>query len=102
MFSSHQELRSALHSNATFSHLAEKLDILGVSEVVLKALTAKTFGEGSLVHPKGRSQIKETADLFETLIGAYYLESGFDCLNKWVAEMYKPLICAARKAFDTR
>lgn len=95
-----QDLRAALHSNATFSHLAEKLDVFAVSGIVLNALTAKTFGEGSLAHRKIRAEVKRTADLFETVIGAYYLESGFESLNEWVADLYAPLIAAARTAFD--
>ncbi|RPD82447.1 hypothetical protein L226DRAFT_528611 [Lentinus tigrinus ALCF2SS1-7] len=38
-------LRAVLHSNATFSSLAEKLDIMAVSNRVLQALTKRTFGE---------------------------------------------------------
>ncbi|TCD69903.1 hypothetical protein EIP91_005727 [Steccherinum ochraceum] len=93
-------LRSALHSNATFSKLAEKLDILAVSSVVLNALTQRTFGEGSKVHPKQRPQVKATADLFETVIGAYYLECGFESLCNWVTELYEPLITAGKKVFQ--
>ncbi|KAH8099409.1 ribonuclease III domain-containing protein [Cristinia sonorae] len=94
-------LRAALHSNATFSKLAEKLDVLAVSSTVLRALTAKTFGEGSAAPSKLRPQVKRTADLFETVIAAYYMESGFEPLNDWVADLYAPLIAAARKTYLT-
>ncbi|THH34057.1 hypothetical protein EUX98_g163 [Antrodiella citrinella] len=93
-------LRSALHSNATFSKLAEKLDVFAVSKVVLNALTAQTFGEGSLVRPKPRLAIKKTADLFEAVIGAYYMERGFEALYEWVNEIYAPLIVIAKKSFS--
>ncbi|KAI0695141.1 ribonuclease III domain-containing protein [Cytidiella melzeri] len=93
------ETRAALHSNATFSRLAEKLDILGVSRNVLDALTRRTFGEGSSAPLKTRSEIKATGDLFETVIGAYYLEHGFERLCEWVAELYAPLITTAQKAY---
>lgn len=94
-----QVLRAALHSNATFAKLAEKLDVLAVSSVVLNALTAKTFGEGSSACPKERFEVKRTADLFETVIGSYYLECGFERLYDWVQDLYYPLIEAARKHY---
>ena len=81
--------------------MAEKLDVFAVSSVVLKALTARTFGEGSFAGPKERPQVKRTADLFETVIGAYYLESGFESLSEWVGDIYAPLIAAARKCYNT-
>ncbi|KZT06008.1 ribonuclease III [Laetiporus sulphureus 93-53] len=94
------ELRAALHSNATFSHIAEKLDILAVSSTVLHALTDRDFGEGAAASTsKSKPKIKATADLFETVIGAYYLEKGFEALCAWVQEIYEPLIKVARKAF---
>ncbi|KAH9950427.1 hypothetical protein B0H21DRAFT_723340 [Amylocystis lapponica] len=86
------QVRNALHSNATFSYLAEKLDILAVSGTVLRALTIRTFGEV-------RPQVKATADLFETVIGAYYLEVGFEPLCDWVREIYTPLIKVAENSF---
>ncbi|OSD03177.1 ribonuclease III [Trametes coccinea BRFM310] len=92
-------VRAALHSNMTFAMLAEKLDIMAVSSTVLKALTRKTFGEGTAAPHKSRPQIKATADLFETVIGAYYLDHGFDALCKWVEEIYRPLIRATVDAF---
>ncbi|KAI0348540.1 ribonuclease III [Trametopsis cervina] len=93
------DVRAALHSNATFSRLAEKLDILAVSRKVLDALTRRTFGEGSSAPSKSRGQIKATADLFETVIGAYYMEQGFERLCQWVAELYAPLISVGKRAF---
>ncbi|KAI0328482.1 ribonuclease III [Cubamyces sp. BRFM 1775] len=92
-------VRAALHSNKTFAMLAEKLDIMAVSSTVLKALTRKTFGEGAAAPVKSRPQIKATADLFETVIGAYYLDHGFEPLYEWVKEIYEPLINAAVYTF---
>ena len=94
-----QAARAVLHSNATFSRLAEKFDILAVSRVVLDALTVRTFGEGSSAPEKSRQQIKATGDLFETVIGAYYLERGFESLSKWVGELYAPLIETAEQVY---
>lgn len=96
----HQNIRSALHSNVTFSRLAEKLDIFAVSDKVLHSLTSKTFGEGSHAPMKTRPQIKATADLFETVIGLYHLDHGFEALCKWVNELYQPLVeVAAAECF---
>ncbi|KAI0669788.1 hypothetical protein C8Q78DRAFT_1037827 [Trametes maxima] len=92
-------VRSALHSNMTFAMLAEKLDIMAVSNPVLKALTRKTFGEGVSTTSKTKPQIKATADLFETVIGAYYLDHGFEMLYQWVRGIYTPLIKAAADTF---
>ena len=94
-------MRAALHSNKTFAMLAEKLDIMAVSSTVLKALTRKTFGEGTAAPHKSRPQIKATADLFETVIGAYYLDHGFEALYEWVKEIYTPLINATVHTFRT-
>ena len=95
-----QCIRSALHSNETFAFLAQKLDILAVSQPVMRALTARTFGE-AYKQPLSynRDIIKITADLFETLIAAYYLERGYEGLLVWVEGLYKPLIFAAADAF---
>ncbi|EMD42138.1 hypothetical protein CERSUDRAFT_110683 [Gelatoporia subvermispora B] len=92
-------IRAALHSNRTFSRLAEKLDILAVSDAVLKALTMRTFGEGTLSRAKNKPEIKATADLFETVIAAYYVDRGFEALCEWVSDIYTPLIRAASTAF---
>ncbi|KAI0375109.1 ribonuclease III [Pilatotrama ljubarskyi] len=92
-------VRAALHSNMTFAMLAEKLDIMAVSSTVLRALTRKTFGEGTAAPAKSRPQIKATADLFETVIGAYYLDYGFEALYAWVQEIYTPIIQATVKTF---
>ncbi|KAJ3552250.1 hypothetical protein NM688_g4249 [Phlebia brevispora] len=92
-------VRSALHSNVTFSRLAEKLDIFAVNDQVLKALTAKTFGEGANAPAKSRPQVKATADLFETVIGMYFLDCGFKKLCRWVDELYSPLITIAEQAY---
>ena len=89
-----------MHSNATFSALAEKLDIMAVNSTILQALTRRTFGEGKLAPSKTRPQIKATADLFETVVGAYYIDCGFEALCEWVEEIYTPLVeaVAARLA----
>ncbi|KAI0651961.1 ribonuclease III domain-containing protein [Trametes meyenii] len=92
-------VRAALHSNRTFAMLAEKLDIMAVSNSVLKALTRKTFGEGVSTTSKTKPQIKATADLFETVIGAYYMDHGFEMLYQWVRDIYTPLIKAAADTF---
>ena len=88
-----------LHSNATFSLLAEKLDIMAVSSTVLQALTKRTFGEGACAPNKSRPQVKATADLFETVIGAYYFDHGFEALYAWVEEIYTPLIKVVAETF---
>lgn len=88
-----------MHSNRTFSRLAEKLDILAVSDFVLKALTLRTFGEGTPARLKNRPEIKATADLFETVVAAYYIDRGFEALCDWVRDIYTPLIEAANAAF---
>ncbi|KAI0639511.1 ribonuclease III domain-containing protein [Trametes polyzona] len=93
-------VRAALHSNLTFAMLAEKLDILAVSSSVLKALTRKTFGEGTAAPAKSRPEVKATADLFETVIGAYYLDHGFEALNSWVEDIYRPLIKVTTDKFN--
>ncbi|OCH96060.1 ribonuclease III [Obba rivulosa] len=95
-------IRGALHSNRTFSRLAEKLDILAVSDSVLKALTLRTFGEGNPARLKNKPETKATADLFETIIAAYYLDRGFEALCEWVNDIYTPLIDAANAAFCAR
>ncbi|KAI0698419.1 ribonuclease III [Cerioporus squamosus] len=92
-------LRAVLHSNATFSLLAEKLDIMAVSDRVLQALTQRTFGEGALAPSKTKPQVKTTADMFETIIGAYYFDNGFEALYHWVLEIYAPLIKVVAETF---
>ena len=92
-------MRNALHSNVTFSRLAEKLDVLAVSSQVLQALTARTFGDGSLAPHKHVHGIKVTADLFETILGAYYLECGLEALYAWVVDLYRPLLHVGTQAF---
>lgn len=81
--------------------MAEKLDILAVPDVVLRYLSGLDFGEGALAPAaKARQKIKATADLFETVLGAYYMENGFGSLCDWVGDLYTPLISSAKKAFD--
>ena len=80
--------------------MAEKLDILAVPDVVLKYLSRKDFGEGvSAPTVKPYTKVKATADLFETVLGAYYLERGFGALCNWVSDLYRPLISTAEAAF---
>ncbi|KAI0756883.1 ribonuclease III domain-containing protein [Daedaleopsis nitida] len=92
-------VRAVLHSNATFSLLAEKLDIMAVSNAVLRALTKRTFGEGAFAPGKTKPEVKATADLFETVIGAYYFDRGFEALCAWVEEIYTPLIKVVAETF---
>ncbi|KAI0788507.1 hypothetical protein C8Q75DRAFT_768731 [Abortiporus biennis] len=92
-------IRGALHSNVTFSCLAEKLDILAVSDTIMRALTRRKFGEGIFEASKIKRTAKPIADLFEVIIAAYYFERGFEPLNAWVNELYRPLIDIAHRAF---
>ena len=83
------------------SLVAEKLDILAVPDVVLKYLSGLDFGEGvSAPTTKSGHRVKATADLFETVLGAYYFENGFGSLCEWVGKLYAPLITSAKQAFD--
>lgn len=97
---SDQCLRGALNSNATFSRISEKMEFYCVSSMVLQGLTRRTFGEGTLAPLKSKGQVKLTADLFETIVAAYYWDSGFEALAKWVGETYRPLIRAAADGYD--
>lgn len=72
---------------------------MAVNSTILRALTKRTFGEGKLAGNKSKSQIKATADLFETVVGAYYFECGFEALCKWVGEIYTPLVEAGTVTF---
>lgn len=101
-YTSEQTTRAVLQANATFSRLSEKFDILAVSKKVLDALTRRTFGEGSKAPEKSPPEMKATGDLFETVIGAYYLERGFESLSEWVGELFAPLIATAREAYMNR
>ena len=65
---------------------------MAVNNSVLQALTKRTFGEGASAPNKSRPEMKATADLFETVIGAYYFDHGFEALCAWVEELYTPLI----------
>lgn len=95
-------MRSALQSNATFSRLAEKLDVFAVSGPVLNALTERTTGKGVRVPRKSRAQIKATADLFETVIAAYVMETRFEDLRRWVEGFYGPLISAGKRVYENQ
>ena len=70
-----------------------------VSRMVLQALTKRTFGEGVLAPSKSKGQVKLTADLFETIVAAYYWEAGFEALFRWVKEIYEPLIRATAEEY---
>ena len=72
---------------------------MAVSNTIMQALTMRTFGLGRLAPCKSRPAIKATADLFETVIGAYYLECGFEALYAWVEEMYTPLVKVVADTF---
>lgn len=65
-----------LHSNRTFSHVAHKMGLT-------KAADTKTIG-----------------DVFETIVGAYHTEKGFDAVQVWAHRLYEPLVQAASVAFD--
>lgn len=43
---------------------------------------------------------KLVGDVFETMVGAYYTEKGFDALHAWVQRAFEPVIEAAASAFD--
>lgn len=75
MFAPLKNLRSAITTNATFTHLMAHV--------------------GACDNNDG----KIAADAFETCIAAYYLENGFVSLCSWVAIFFKPLFHAAQKAY---
>jgi dsRNA-specific ribonuclease len=43
---------------------------------------------------------KSIGDVFETMIGAYFTEKGFEALHEWVKRSFESLIDAAAAAFD--
>lgn len=43
---------------------------------------------------------KTVGDVFETIIGAYFTEKGFEAVHIWATRVYEPLIRAANIAFD--
>ena len=43
---------------------------------------------------------KSIGDVFETMMGAYFTEKGFDALHAWVKRAFEPVIEAAAGAFD--
>lgn len=88
-----------MHSNVTFSNIAESLDILAVSKLALEKLSGRNFGEGPSML-KSWSDIKITADFFETMIAAYYLETDYNHLYDWVKKIWIPLIHTAAQAFE--
>ena len=44
-------------------------------------------------------QTKTIGDVFETIVGAYYTEKGFDALYQWTKRTYEPIIAATIDAF---
>lgn len=69
---------SSLHANRTFCHLARKMEI-----------------------EHGGADTKNIGDVFETIVGAYYTEKGFDAVHQWALRIYEPLVQEASVAFDT-
>lgn len=78
------------------------MDIFAVSHHVLQMLSARTFGEGVNAPSKSWTETKITADLFEVVICAFYMQSGFEALCDWVAELYMPIIRVAYEAYIGR
>ena len=42
---------------------------------------------------------KSIGDVFETLMGAYYTEKGFNGLYEWTRRTYEPVLLAAINAY---
>ncbi|KAJ3552253.1 hypothetical protein NM688_g4250 [Phlebia brevispora] len=70
------EIRSALHRNLAFCHLANRMGLT-------------TSGS-----------TKSIGDVFETLMGAYFLEKGFQSLYEWTRRTFEPIIMAAYEAYS--
>ncbi|EKM61127.1 uncharacterized protein PHACADRAFT_204280 [Phanerochaete carnosa HHB-10118-sp] len=68
---------SVLHANRTFCHLARKMKI-----------------------DYGGADTKNIGDVFETIVGAYYTEKGFEAVHAWAIRIYEPLVREASIAFD--
>ena len=77
-----QVVRSALHSNQTFGHLAMKLDTSGPAKQDI--LQIGRF--------RSKHRVKQAADLFETIAAAVYLQSGYWTLFDWVSSVFHQLI----------
>lgn len=97
-----QTTNSALRSNLTFACLLEKLDLLAVDKTVMDALNRRTFGNTHASSSKSLKQTKSTADFFEAVMGAFYLESGFEATCEWVAKVYEPLINASSQVYKSK
>ena len=66
-----------LHANRTFCYLAQKMKI-----------------------EYGGADTKNIGDVFETIVGAYYTEKGFEAVHEWAMRVYEPLVHEANTAFD--
>ena len=72
-----QVMLGVLHANRTFCHLARKMRI-----------------------EYGGEDTKNIGDAFETIVGAYYTEKGFDAFHVWASRIYEHLVREASAAFD--
>ncbi|KAF9229211.1 hypothetical protein BS17DRAFT_689449 [Gyrodon lividus] len=73
-------IRSAVNTNATFTHLMIK--------------------SGAYELPSQSQSTKAAADSFEVIVAALYMERGLPDVCAWVQEQYAPLIAAARRSYD--
>ncbi|KAH7913026.1 ribonuclease III domain-containing protein [Hygrophoropsis aurantiaca] len=73
-------LRSAVNTNATFTHLMVKV------------------GAHQLTSPSETT--KAAADSFEIIIAALYMEGGLSEVRSWVEEQFAPIVAAARRSYD--
>ena len=46
------------------------------------------------------ADMKSIGDIFETMVGAYYTEKGFQALHEWMKRSFEPILQAAALAFD--
>ncbi|KAF9244627.1 ribonuclease III [Melanogaster broomeanus] len=73
-------IRSAVNTNATFTHLMIKI--------------------GAYELPTHSQSTKAAADSFEVIVAAFYMQCGFSDVCAWVQEQYAPLVAAARRSYD--
>ncbi|KAH7928557.1 hypothetical protein BV22DRAFT_1044624, partial [Leucogyrophana mollusca] len=73
-------LRSAVNTNATFTHLMVKV---GAHQLTSQSQTSKA-----------------AADSFEVIVAALYMERGLPDVRSWVEEQFAPIIAAAKEAYD--
>lgn len=97
-----QTLTQALTTNLTFYHLLEKpttytagcQSIYGKhGEVEMTSRPVTRFTQVS------RTTYKPGGDKFESVLGAFYLERGFEELQKWIIALFDPLITAAYREY---